>query len=200
MHYDTALNNHGMEHDPFKAIVSPRPVGWISTVDASGRTNLAPYSFFNGIGNEPPMVMFCSTGWKDSVSNIAATGEFVCNFASYDLKDAMNESSAPVAHEVSEFELTGLEAAPSFKVRVPRVAAAKAALECRHLQTIRLKDLNGHETDTWMVMGQVVSVYIDDSAIVNGRFDVTVVKPLSRLGYMDFSAVESVFEMKRPKG
>lgn len=199
MFYETETNDHGLPHNPFKAIVAPRPIGWISSVDRDGRPNLAPYSFFNCVADRPPVVMFSSSGYKDSAANIDATGEFVCNMASYSLKDEMNQSSAAVPSGESEFELAGLEMAPSRLVKVPRVAKAVTALECKHLQTLRLKTLKGDETDNYVIFGQVVGVHIDDSIIVDGRVDVTVYKPLSRLGYMDYAVVTEVFEMGRPK-
>lgn len=200
MFYETKTNDHGLPHNPFKAIVSPRPIGWISTRDARGAENLAPYSFFNAIGDTPPMVMFSSSGYKDSVSNIDATGEFVCNFVSRDLADEMNLSSAPLEHGVSEFERAGLESAASKLVSAPRVLKAYAALECKHLSTQRLVDLDGNETNSWMVIGQVVGVHIAEEALVDGRFDVSKVHPLSRLGYLDYAAVEDVFQLVRPTG
>lgn len=199
MFYETEKNDHGLPHNPFKAIVSPRPIGWISSLDKEGRANLAPYSFFNCICDRPPIVLFSSSGYKDSVANVDATGEFVCNMASWDLKDEMNLSSAAVPHETSEFELSGLEMSESRMVKAPRVAKAVTALECKHLQTLRMKSLEGEDTDSYVVFGQVVGIHIDDSIIVNGRVDVTVYKPLSRLGYMDYAAVTEVFEMGRPK-
>ncbi len=199
MFYETAKKDHRLPHNLFKAVVSPRPIGWISSLDGEGRANLAPYSFFNSVCDRPPIVLFSSSGYKDSVANIDATGEFVCNMASWDLKDAMNKSSAAVPHGTSEFELAGLEMAPSNLVKVPRVAKAATALECKHLQTLRLKDLNGEETDSWVVFGQVVGVHIDDSVIVDGIVDVTRFRPLSRLGYMDYAVVTDVFQMTRPK-
>ncbi|MEM8704296.1 MAG: flavin reductase family protein [Pseudomonadota bacterium] len=198
MFYETAKNDHGLPHNPFKAIVSPRPIGWISSLDGDGRTNLAPYSFFNAVGDRPPIVMFSSSGYKDSAANVDATGEFVCNMASWDLKDAMNVSSAPVSGDTSEFELAGLEMAPSRLVKAPRVAKAATALECKHLQTLKLADLDGVETDNWIVFGQVVGVHIDENILVDGKVDVTRFKPLSRLGYMEYAAVTEVFEMVRP--
>ncbi|MEL7526124.1 MAG: flavin reductase family protein [Pseudomonadota bacterium] len=198
MFYETAKNNHGLPHNPFKAIVSPRPIGWISSLDGEGRTNLAPYSFFNAVGDRPPIVMFSSSGYKDSAANVDATGEFVCNMASWDLKDEMNVSSAPVSGDTSEFELAGLEMAPSRLVKAPRVAKAATALECKHLQTLKLTDLDGKETDNWIVFGQVVGVHIDEDILVDGKVDVTRFKPLSRLGYMEYAAVTEVFEMVRP--
>lgn len=199
MFYETAKNDHGLPHNPFKAIVSPRPIGWISSLDADGRTNLAPYSFFNAVCDTPPIVMFSSTGYKDSVANIDATGEFVCNMASLALKDEMNRSSAALPHESSEFDYAGLETAPSRLVKAPRVARAVTALECRHLQTLRLKTVEGSDTDSYVVFGQVVGVHIDDSVLVDGLVDVTRYQPLSRLGYMDYAAVTEVFQMGRPK-
>ncbi|MBD8876593.1 flavin reductase family protein [Roseibium polysiphoniae] len=198
MYYETSKNDHGLPHNPFKAIVAPRPIGWISTIDKEGRPNLAPYSFFNGIGDTPPMVMFASTGFKDSAANIAETDEFVCNMASYDLRDAMNISSAPLEHGVSEFERAGLEMAPSKLVKAPRVAAAYTALECKHLKTVRMQDLEGNDTQSWVTFGQVVAVHIDDSVLVDGLLDLTKVRPLARLGYKDYSVVDELFQMSRP--
>lgn len=198
MFYETARNDHGLPFNPFKAIVAPRPVGWISSLDKDGRPNLAPYSFFNAISDAPPMVMFSSSGYKDSVANIDETGEFVCNMASWDLKDAMNTSSAPLEHGVSEFAAAGLEMAASRLIKAPRVAAAATALECKHLMTKRMGDKDGQETDSWVVFGQVVAVHIDDNIVVDGRVDVTRIRPLARLGYKDYAVVNEVFEMGRP--
>ncbi len=200
MFYETAKNDHGLPFNPFKAIVSPRPIGWISTVDKEGRANLAPYSFFNAIGDTPPMVMFSSTGYKDSSANIDETGEFVCNMVGYDLKDQMNISSASLPHGQSEFESSGLEMAASRLVKAPRVAKALTALECKHLKTERLVDLDGNETNSWLVTGQVVAVHIDESVLADGRLDITRIRPLSRLGYKDYAVVNEVFEMNRPSG
>ncbi|MEP2704640.1 MAG: flavin reductase family protein [Roseibium sp.] len=199
MFYETAKNDHGLPHNPFKAIVSPRPIGWISTLDKDGKPNLAPYSFFNCVADNPPIVMFSSSNYKDSAANVDATGEFVCNMASLGLKDEMNRSSAPVPHGTSEFELAGLEMAASELIKAPRVAKAVTALECKHLQTIRMKTLEGEDTQSWVVFGQVVGVHIDDDVIVDGLVDVTKYKPLSRLGYMDYAAVTEVFQMGRPE-
>ena len=200
MNYDAIRNDHGLRHDPFKAIVAPRPIGWISTLDAQGRANLAPYSFFNAVSDNPHIVMFSSSGWKHSVANIEATGEFVCNLATYELREQMNQSSAPYDAGVSEFEATGLTPVASSVVKAPRVGETPIALECRHLQTIRLEDLEGTPSDRWMVLGQVVSVHIDDAVISDGLIDVTRLRPLARLGYRDFSVVDEVFQMTRPKG
>ncbi|ASP33223.1 flavin reductase family protein [Labrenzia sp. VG12] len=199
MFYETEKNDHGLPHNPFKAIVAPRPIGWISSLDQEGKPNLAPYSFFNAVCDTPPIVMFSSSGYKDSVGNVDATGEFVCNMVSLDLKDQMNQSSAAVPHGTSEFDLSGLDMAPSRLVKAPRVANAVTALECKHLQTLRMSGLDGTETDSYVVFGQVVGIHIDDSVLVDGLVDVTRYKPLSRLGYMDYAAVGEVFQMGRPK-
>lgn len=190
---------HGLPHNPFKAIVAPRPIGWISTRSPEGVLNLAPYSFFNAVSDTPPIVMFSSSGYKDSVTNVDASGEFVFNLATEDLKDAMNVSSAPYPHGTSEFEKAGLTPAASTLIGTPRVAEAKAAFECRHLQTLRLAGLDGRQADNWVVFGEVVAVHIDESVLVEGLFDVTRARPLARLGYMDYSVVDAVFQMKRPR-
>ena len=187
-----------LRHDPFKAIVAPRPIGWITSVDADGRINLAPYSFFNGVNSRPPLVMFASEGRKDSVTNIEATGEFVCNLATWDLREAMNATSAPLPHGVNEMERAGLTAGPSRLVRAPRVAEAPCALECRLLRILTLDDLAGRPTDCHVVFGQVVGVHIDDHFIKDGLLDTAAMQPIARCGYDEYAAVESVFSMVRP--
>ena len=187
-----------LRHDPFKAIVAPRPIGWITSVDADGRINLAPYSFFNGVNSRPPLVMFASEGRKDSVTNIEATGEFVCNLATWDLREAMNATSAPLAHGVNEMERAGLTAGPSRLVRAPRVAEAPCALECRLLRILTLDDLAGRPTDCHVVFGQVIGVHIDDHFIKDGLLDTAAMQPIARCGYDEYAAVESVFSMARP--
>lgn len=188
----------GLAHNPFKALVAPRPIGWISSLDAEGRANLAPYSFFNAVDDDPPIVMFSSSGWKHTVANVEATGEFVCNLASAHLQSEMNISSAQVPAGVDEFELAGLEKAPSRLVRVPRVAAARAALECRLLRIVELTDLAGQACDARVVFGQVVGIHIDDTMVTNGRVDMSRLQLLARLGYKDYSVTSEVFEMDRP--
>lgn len=196
--YDPA-QGHGLPHDPFKAIVAPRPIGWISTVDAAGRANLAPYSFFNAVCGAPPMVMFSSESYKDSVRNAEATGEFVANFVTKPLAEAMNQTSAAVAPTVDEMALAGLAAAPCRVVAAPRVAAAPAALECKLLQVIRLSDLDGKTLDTYLVIGQVVGVHIDPVYLIDGRFDLVAAQPIMRAGYRaDYVAAADPFEMVRP--
>jgi flavin reductase (DIM6/NTAB) family NADH-FMN oxidoreductase RutF len=201
MHYPTSARAPGMAHDPFKALAVPRPIGWIASVDAQGRPNLAPYSFFNAVSDRPPMVMFSSGGSKDSLRNILATGEFTCSIANQALTDAMNLSSAPVAPGVDEFALAGLEAAPSLLVKPPRVAAAPAAFECRLWKTIDLPVPAGRTPVGYtMVIGEVVAVYIDDRYIHDGIVDTGAMRPLARLGYMDYAVVspDSMFTLNRP--
>ncbi|MTI19374.1 flavin reductase family protein [Rhodobacteraceae bacterium RKSG542] len=190
--------HHGLPYNPFKALVAPRPIGWISTVGADGVLNLAPYSYFNAIGDEPPMVVFSSTGYKDTVANVKATGEFVCNLVTKDLSDAMNASSAAVPDHVSEFELAGVTPVQSELVSAPRVGEAKAALECKAVKVEQLRDIDGNELNQWLVTGQVVGVYISDDALEDGRVKTAALQPLARLGYMDYSAVDEVFSLKRP--
>lgn len=197
MFYETAGNKHGLKFNPFKALVAPRPIGWISSLDRNGVVNLAPYSYFNAISDTPPYVMFSSGGRKDSMRNVEETGEFVCSFVTYDLKDQMNASSAKVGPDVDEFELAGLTSAPSRMVKPPRVAQSPAALECRHYKTIELPSIDGREGN-FVVMGQVVGVYINDDAIHDGRFDTARLRPVVRLGYMDYAVVDDAFSMDRP--
>lgn len=200
MDYNALTNDHGLPFDPFKALVSPRPIGWISSKSATGILNLAPYSFFNALSSRPNIVMFSSSGYKDSVRNIDETGEFVCNIASRDLLHQMSETSAPAAPDVDEFDLAGLRTEKSISVAPPRVADAPAAMECKHLQTLALKDLDGNSAETWVVIGQVTWIHINDDVIVDGFVDVTRYQPLSRLGYTHYAAVESVFSLDRPPG
>lgn len=201
MHYDTAGNAHGMKFDPFKALVVPRPIGWVSTLSRDGVANLAPYSFFNGVSDRPPMVMFASAGTKDTLRNVLETGEFTCSLSTFELRDQMNLSSAPVAPGVSEFDIAGLEPAPSRFVKPPRVARSPAAFECRLWKTMELPtDPKRPEFGYTVVFGTVVGIYIDEAFIRDGRVDVGAMKPLSRLGYMDYSVVtpETLFELNRP--
>ncbi len=201
MHYDTALRNHGLKHDPFKALMVPRPVGWIATLGADGSRNLAPYSFFNAVSDRPPMVMFSSAGFKDSLRNVEATGEFTCSIASFELRDAMNLSSAPVNPGVDEFALAGLEAAPSKWVAPPRVARSPAAFECRLWKTVALPAHKAGSDSTYtVVFGHVVGIYIADEFIEHGLVNTGAMRALARLGYMDYAVVtpESVFTLNRP--
>lgn len=197
--YETA-KGHGLPHDPFKAIVAPRPIGWISTVDRDGQVNLAPYSFFNAVCGAPPIIAFSSEGYKDSVRNAEATGEFVANFVSQPLAAAMNQTSAEVSPTTNEMILAGLEAAPSRLVAPPRVAAAPAALECKLNQVIRLHTIEGKTLDTYLVLGQVVGVHIDPRYLIDGIFDLLAAQPIMRAGYRDdYVQASSGFKMVRPK-
>ena len=191
-------NGHGLPHDPFKAIVAPRPIGWISSMGKDGSVNLAPYSYFNAIANRPPMVIFSSDGMKDSVSNIAETGEFVANLATWDLRVAMNQTSAPLPRGVDEFVHAGLEKAPSQIVKPPRVAAAPAALECKVLEIVNPTTLAGTKSTNFMVIGEVVAVHIDDAYLTDGMFDMTKARTIARCGYMDYAVVDSLFSITRP--
>lgn len=198
MFYDTETNAHGMAHDPFKAIVAPRPIGWIGTKGRDGIRNLSPYSFFNAVGDRPKMIMFSSSGRKDSLRNVEETGVFTASFVSRILMDRMNESSAAVAYETDEFELAGLTPAPGRIVDAPFVGEAVAALECRVTKILTLPDMDGNDTDSHAVFGQVVGIHIADEVIRNGRFDLPVADPIMRLGYMDYAGMGPVFELKRP--
>lgn len=190
---------HRLPHDPFKALVSPRPIGWISTQAKDGSLNLAPYSFFNALGTNPHLVMFCSEGAKDSYTNALETGEFVANLVSSDLIEQMNASSVDAPHGVSEFDYAGLTPEPSRLVRPPRVREAHAALECKVTEILSPKDLNGDPTSRYMIIGQVVGVYISDDALTDGMFDVVKAGNVARLGYLDFSNVKQVFQRTRPR-
>jgi flavin reductase (DIM6/NTAB) family NADH-FMN oxidoreductase RutF len=202
MFYETAKNDHGLPHDPFKAIVAPRPIGWITSMSRAGEINLAPYSYFNGISSRPPMVMFSSEGRKDSVSFIEETKEFVCNLAVFDLREQMNETSAPLARGVNEMTSAGLEPAPCRLVKPPRVKASPCALECKWLQTVPLRDVDGRELDRYVIFGQVVGVHIDDRFIRDGLLDTAAMRPIARAGYRDYfvSTPETKFSLKRPTG
>jgi len=196
--YDTRTNERPLRHDPFKAIVAPRPIGWITSISARGEVNLAPYSYFNGVLSRPNLVMFSSEGFKDTVSNVQETGEFVCNLATWDLRDAMNATSAPLPHGMNEMERAGLQPAPSRLVKPPRVAASPCALECKLIKVVQLNDLDGRPLDGHVVIGQVIGVYIDDRFISNGRLDTAAMKPIARCGYDEYAVVEQVFAMTRP--
>lgn len=201
VHFFEPGRGHGLSHDPFKAIVAPRPIGWISTLGADGVANLAPYSFFNAVCSNPPMIAFSSDGRKHSLANAEATGEFVWSMATRALAEAMNTSSATVPADVDEFVLADLDPAPSRLVKPPRVAASPAALECRVLQIVELKDLAGTSADHWLVIGQVVGVHIRRAFIRDGLFDTGAAHPIMRAGYRDhyFEATpETLFRMKRP--
>jgi flavin reductase (DIM6/NTAB) family NADH-FMN oxidoreductase RutF len=187
-----------LPHDPFKAIVAPRPIGWITSISLNGEVNLAPYSYFNGVNSQPNIVMFASEGRKDSVANIAATGEFVCNLATLALRDPMNATSAPLPHGANEMTRAGLEPSPSRLVKPPRVARSSCALECKLIKIVPMETFDGQAVDAHVVFGQVIGVHIDDRFIVNGRLDTAAMKPIARCGYDEYAVVESLFAMQRP--
>ncbi|MCB8840132.1 flavin reductase family protein [Aurantimonas sp. VKM B-3413] len=197
--YTTDTNEHGLPHDPFKAIVAPRPIGWISTRSKEGTVNLAPYSFFNAISDRPKLVMFSSAGMKDSASLAIESGEFVVNLATGPLAEHVNRTSAPAPLGTSEFSFSGLTEAPCRLVSAPRVAESPAALECRVTEWFQPKGLDGTASQNTVVIGQVVAIHIDDSILVDGMIDMGRAQPLSRLGYLDYAVTDSVFQMHRPR-
>ena len=203
MNYDPDRNDHGLPHNPFKACVVPRPIGWISTISNDGVHNLAPYSQFQNLSYDPPYVMFAadpnSQGRrKDTVINIEQTGEFVYNMATYDLREAVNRSATEVPPEVDEFELAGVTKAPSIRVKPCRVAQSPVQFECRYYQTLRLPG-NGQIAAVDVVIGRVLLVHIKDEVIgPDGRLDLRRIRPLARLGYYDYTTVDSTFEMVIP--
>ncbi len=200
MFYETAKRDHGLPHDPMKALIGPRPIGWISALSGSGQLNLSPYSFFNAVAEGPFIVAFSSVGYKDAVAFIDETHEFVCNLATYDLREAMNKTSAPLARGENEMSYAGLTAAPCRLVKPPRVAEAKAALECKWLRTIQLETLEGGLMNQFLVLGQVVGVHIADEFIVDGIVDTAAMQPILRAGYMDYfvATPETKLSIQRP--
>jgi len=192
---------HGLKHDPFNAIVGPRPIGWISTQSASGILNLAPYSFFNAFNYTPPIIGFSSIGFKDTLRNIEETGEFVWNLVTRPLAEKMNRTCAPVGPEVNEFELAGLTAVPSQIVSVPRVSESPVAFECKRTQVLQLQGANGAQAQTWLVLGEVVAVHIAQSMLKDGIFDTPAAEIVLRGGGpADYFTVgpEQLFRMYRP--
>ena len=200
-----ALKSLGLAFNPFKAIVAPRPIGWITTQDAKGAVNLAPFSFFNAVSSDPPMVFYSANGThdadggeKDSLRNVRETGEFVCNLVTWELRQQMNDTATPAPHGVSEMEAAGIAALPSRLVKPPRVAASPAQLECKLHQLLELPNDPSTGERNVMVIGTVVGIHIDDSFVVQGRFDTARAQPVARLGYHDYAVVTEAFEMKRP--
>ena len=195
-------DGHGLPHNPFNAVVAPRPIGWISTRGPDGSENLAPYSFFNAVAYVPPQVMFASTsakpdrdGTKDSVDNVRETEVFCVNVVPYDLREAMNRTSGPWERETDEFALAGLERAECETIPCSRVEGAPASLECRASRVIRLEG-----EANFLVLGTVTGVHLRDDCVVDGRFDLTRVRPVARCGYRDYAVVRELFEMERPGG
>ncbi|RBP06423.1 flavin reductase (DIM6/NTAB) family NADH-FMN oxidoreductase RutF [Roseiarcus fermentans] len=190
-----------LPHDPFKAIVAPRPIGWISTRARDGRVNLAPYSFFNGFSSNPPIVGFSSDGgYKDSATFAKESGEFVANLATSDLRDPMNATSAPLPRGESEFVHAGLTMAECRLVAAPRVKESPASLECKVVEIVEIRDRTGGFSGNVLILGEVVGVHIDEAYVRDGRFDIVRARPLARCGYQDYAVVEAVFSLARPKG
>ncbi|MED5602260.1 MAG: flavin reductase family protein [Pseudomonadota bacterium] len=201
-HFYEPSAGHGLAHDPFNALVAPRPIGWISSRSRDGVLNLAPYSFFNAFNYKPPLVGFASIGYKDSVRNIEETGEFGWNLATRPLAEAMNQSCAAVGPEVDEFQLAGLTPEPSRVIGVPRVKETPVSFECRLSQILRLTGADGTETDTWMVFGEVVGVHIARHLLKDGVYQTADAEPILRGGgpadYFGISS-DTFFQMYRPK-
>ncbi|HUT49508.1 MAG TPA: flavin reductase family protein [Alphaproteobacteria bacterium] len=201
-------DGHGLPHNPFNAIVAPRPIGWISSLAADGTVNLAPYSFFNAVSYSPPQVIFSggpgagkkkdAAPRKDSVANVEATGEFVANIATWELREAMNRSSIESPPDHDEFEYAGLTKAPSELVKPPRVKESPIHLECKYLQSVRLKELPDYHPNI-MVVAEVIGIHIDEAVLTDGLIDPRKLKAIARLGYMDYALVDDFFTMRRPR-
>ncbi len=202
MFYKTS-EAHGLPHNPFKSCVAPRPIAWVSSIHPDGTVNLAPYSFFNAVTSDPPMVMISFNGYhahggeKDTLHNIKGSGEFVVNMVPLALKNAMNETTANVDHDVDEFELAGLSKEASTLVKPPRVREAPIHLECAFHQEIELPCTLADSINR-MIIGEVLGVHIRDEVLVDGLIDLSRIKPLARLGYMQYTAVDELFAMRRP--
>ena len=200
LHSYEPRGGHGLPHDPFNAIVGPRPIGWVSTRGAGGQVNLAPYSFFNAFNYVPPIVGFASIGRKDSLNHIEETGEFVWNLATRPLAEQMNASCAAVPRDVNEFELAGLTPLASQRVAPPRVGESPVAFECKLSQLIQLQAADGQAVDTWLVLGEVVQIHIARSLLVNGIYDTAAGQPILRGGGpADYFALGEKFLMRRPR-
>lgn len=200
-HFYEPRNGHGLPHDPFNAIVGPRPIGWIASRSSTGELNLAPYSFFNGFNYTPPIIGFSSVGYKDSLRNIEQTGEFSWNLVTRPLAEAMNQTCAAVGPDVSEFDLAGLTAADSRLIAAPRVAESPVSFECRCTQIIQLQNIAGEKLSSWLVLGEVVGVHIDTRLLKAGVYDTAAAEHILRGGgpadYFTIGA-EQLFKMRRP--
>ena len=185
--------------DPFKGVVVPRPIGWISSMSKAGQVNLAPYSYFNGVQSHPRIVSFCSESEKDAAAFAIESGEFAWSMATWALREKMNATSEGLPRGRSEFEFAGLATAPCRLIGAPRVADSPAAMECRVTQVLRVKDIDGRETGGIVVYGQVVGMHLDERFISKGRFDLAAVRPIARCGYDEYTTVEGVFAMQRPE-
>jgi flavin reductase (DIM6/NTAB) family NADH-FMN oxidoreductase RutF len=201
-HFYEPRLGHGLLHDPFNAIVAPRPIGWISSHDARGRLNLAPYSFFNAFNYTPPIVGFASIGAKDTLHNVQQTGEFAWNLATRPLAQAMNISCSAVPPEVDEFGLAGLTPLASRVISVPRVAESPVSFECRVTQVIQLQRADGAKVETWLTLGEVVAVHISKGLLKEGVYDTAAARPILRGGgaadYFEIGP-EQLFRMARPR-
>jgi flavin reductase (DIM6/NTAB) family NADH-FMN oxidoreductase RutF len=203
MEYTPSKSDHGLPFNPFSACIVPRPIGWVSTISKDGRPNLAPFSFFNGVGYNPPTIVVCPNGphseggEKDTPVNISATGEFVVNLATYPLRDRLNVTGHSHPRSVDEFEAAGLTKAPSRVVRPPRVAESPVHLECRLIQEVLLPSTTAHPLRA--IFGEVVHIHIDDEVIVDGRVSIERLDPLARLGYQDYCRIGEIFEMPLPE-
>lgn len=201
IHFYEPRSGHGLRHDPFNAIVGPRPIGWISSRSPAGSLNLAPYSFFNAFNYTPPIVGFASIGYKDTVRNIEQTGEFAWNLATRPLAEAMNQTCAAVPPEVSEFGLAGLTPAPSRVISVPRVQESPVSFECRLTQIVQLQGADGEKVPTWLVLGEVVAVHIAQRLLKDGVYDTAGAGHILRGGGpADYFSIgpEQLFKMRRP--
>jgi len=205
MFYDTKKNDHGLKYNPFKSCIVPRPIAWITTKSEEGVHNCAPYSFFNGIAADPPMIMYATNGkqpmggHKDTITNIRDNGEFVVNMVSYAAKDKMNETTAPFNPNESEVDIAKLEILESNLVAPARLAISPIHMECKLYKIIDLPTLKENEYNG-MVLGHVIGIHINDEVLEDGKVNLKKIKPLSRLGYLDYSVVDNIFEMHRPEG
>ena len=195
MFYETAKSDHGLPLDPFKALIVPRPIAWISTISAAGEANLAPYSFFNAFAEHPHYMAFGSKGVKHTLANIHATGEFAINMPTFALREAMSASSTSALGD--EFEMAELEKAPCTLIKVPRVAASPVTFECRHFRTVDLPDDPGITRD-YLVIGRVIGIHIADGFVEEGRVNTAKFHAIARLGYAEYATVSDVWRMRRP--
>ena len=201
-HFYQPATGHGLAHDPFNAIIAPRPIGWVSTRSADGQVNLAPYSFFNAFNYKPPIIGFSSIGFKDSVSNAQESGEFCWNLVTRSQVEAMNQTSATVSSDTDEFNLGGLSKCESRIVSVPHVAGCPAVMECKTTQIIQLQSAEGEKCETWLVLGEVVGVHIQADLIVDGVYQTSKAEPVMRGGGpADYFVITEAnrFQISRPK-
>lgn len=205
MFYETDKNDHGLKYNPFKSCIVPRPIAWITTVSDDNIHNCAPYSFFNGVAADPPMVMYATNGiqpmggHKDTISNIRDNKEFVVNIVTYEAKDKMNETTAPFNPNESEIDFAKLDVLESKLISPVRLAISPIHMECKLFKVIDLPSLESNKYNG-MVIGHVIGIHINDDVLKDDKIDLEKIKPLSRLGYMDYSVVDNIFEMARPKG